>query len=125
MKVYKNMTQLVGRTPLMELGKYAKDVDANIIGCALFLLLNYVLPANIFAYVGIIGGIGVGFSAKYKWQTVFNTFGALYIAASLYGIPAAIFLRIFHNAIASVFTVISDKIFNIVTNNILDTQYQE
>lgn len=31
MKVYKNMTQLVGRTPLMELGKYAKDVDANII----------------------------------------------------------------------------------------------
>ena len=97
----------------------------NVIGCALFLLLSLILPANIFAYVGIIGGIGVGFSAKYNWQTVFNTFGALYIAAGLYGIPAAIFLRIFHNAIASVFTVLSDKIFNTVTSNVLSTQYQE
>lgn len=91
----------------------------NVVGCALFLCLSWILPSNIFAYVGIIGGIGVGFSAKYSWQTVFNTFGALYIAAGLYGIPAAIFLRIFHNFAASVFTVLSDKIFNTVTNDVL------
>ena len=28
-----------------------------------------------YAYIGILGGIGVGFSAQYGWQAVFNTFG--------------------------------------------------
>ena len=40
-------------------------------------------PGN--AYIGILGGIGVGFSAQYGWQAVFNTFGALAIAAETYG----------------------------------------
>lgn len=31
MNVYKNMTELVGKTPLLELGNYGKDLDATII----------------------------------------------------------------------------------------------
>eukprot|EP00975_Prorocentrum_lima_P017667 3729009-Prorocentrum_lima.AAC.1 len=38
---------------------------------------------------GILGGIGVGFSAQYGWQAVFNTFGALAIAAETYGLQGA------------------------------------
>ena len=34
--------------------------------------------------IGMIGGIGVGYSAGYAWQTVFNTFGALSIASGLF-----------------------------------------
>ena len=54
------------------------------------LLFSAVFPASvsIYAYIGVIGGIGVGFSAKYGWQAVFNTFGALAIATSAYGLKA-------------------------------------
>ena len=45
------------------------------------------------AYIGILGGIGVGFSAQYGWQAVFNTFGALAIAAETYGLQGAVSLR--------------------------------
>ena len=47
----------------------------NIAGCALFLVLYLILPESGRSMIGIIGGIGVGYSAGYKWQTVFNTFG--------------------------------------------------
>ena len=56
--------------------------------------------------IGIIGGIGVGYSAGYKWQTVFNTFGALAIAASLFGLPMALLLRTGINVTASLYTVV-------------------
>ena len=47
-------------------------------------------PSSIYAYIGILGGIGVGFSAQYGWQAVFNTFGALAIAAETYGLQGAV-----------------------------------
>ena len=55
----------------------------NIVGCAIFIVLYLVLPESMYPYIGMIGGIGVGYSAGYAWQTVFNTFGALSIAAGL------------------------------------------
>ena len=66
----------------------------NIIGCAVFLVLYLLLPENMYPYIGMIGGIGVGYSASYPWQTVFNTFGALSIATTLFGLPYALALRI-------------------------------
>lgn len=66
----------------------------NIVGCAIFIVLYLVLPESMYPYIGMIGGIGVGYSAGYAWQTVFNTFGALSIAAGLFGMPAAVALRV-------------------------------
>lgn len=86
----------------------------NVIGCILFIILAILLPENIFVYIGIIGGICIGFSASYGWQTIFNTFGALYIASGLFGVPTAIFLRIFHNTIGSVFSMLMDKGFRLL-----------
>ncbi|MGN1155358.1 MAG: FUSC family protein [Agathobacter sp.] len=86
----------------------------NIIGCCLFAILYNVLPPQIVPYIGLIGGVGTGFSATYAWQTLFNTFGALSIAASQFGLKEAIILRICMNAFGSLygFTVnfIFDKI---------------
>ena len=42
-----------------------------------FTVLYFLLPSPIYAFIGVIGGIGVGFSTKYSGQAVFNTFGAL------------------------------------------------
>ena len=56
-------------------------------------------------YIGILGGIGVGFSAQYGWQAVFNTFGALAIAAETYGLQGAVSLRVIQNVFGVVFAL--------------------
>ncbi|MFR6562616.1 MAG: FUSC family protein [Eubacterium ventriosum] len=60
--------------------KAKKRAPFNIVGSLIFVALYYALPKWVHPYIGIIGGIGVGYSAGYSWQTVYNTFGALYIA---------------------------------------------
>lgn len=35
----------------------------NILGCMIFLILHAILPDHIFQWIGLIGGIGVGYSA--------------------------------------------------------------
>ena len=39
----------------------------------------------------------MGLSAKYGWQALFNTFGALAIAAESYGLKGAVGLRVIRN----------------------------
>ena len=81
----------------------------NVVGCMIFLVLYTLLPESMYAYIGMIGGVGVGYSAGYAWQTVFNTFGALSIAAGLFGVKEAIILRIAFNVIGSLYTVACEK----------------
>ena len=81
----------------------------NIVGCMIFLILYHVLPESMYPYIGMIGGIGVGYSAGYAWQPVFNTFGALSIASGLFGAGTAVTLRIIFNVMGSVYTVVCDR----------------
>lgn len=83
----------------------------NILGCGIFALLYWVLPESMYAYIGLIGGIGVGYSAGYSWQTVFNTFGALAIAADAFGFQTAILLRIFMNVFGSLYSMAFCSVF--------------
>ena len=82
----------------------------NVVGCLLFIVLYLVLPKSMYPYIGMIGGIGVGYSAGYPWQTAFNTFGALSIAAGIFGMPAAVALRIGANVLGAAYTVICNKV---------------
>ena len=84
----------------------------NIVGCLFFIILYHVLPTSLYPYIGVIGGIGVGYSAGYSWQTVFNTFGALSIASGLFGMRTAVLLRIVLNVFGSVYTIVCDKLFD-------------
>ncbi|MBU5480962.1 FUSC family protein [Blautia sp. MSJ-19] len=92
------------------MGRAGKRGIFNIVGCVLFIVLYLILPESMYPYIGMIGGIGVGYSAGYAWQTAFNTFGALSIAAGLFGMPAAVALRIGANVFGAVYTVICNKI---------------
>lgn len=102
---------------------FAEDVKSraklrapfNILGCGIFLLLYHFLPPGIYTYIGLIGGIGVGYSAGYAWQSVFNTFGALAIAANLYGVVGAVCLRIVLNVFASIYTPLMNWVLEGVT----------
>lgn len=73
---------------------------------------SFICFVCLYPYIGIIGGIGVGYSAGYAWQTVFNTFGALSIASGLFGAAGAVALRIGANVFGSVYTVLFDKAMN-------------
>lgn len=84
----------------------------NILGSILFLALYFLLPEGSTSYMGIIGGICLGFSASYGWQTAFNALSALAIAVPVFGLPAAVLLRIFHNVFASVYAWLFSRIFD-------------
>jgi len=97
----------------------------NIVGCAIFIVLYLVLPESMYPYIGMIGGIGVGYSAGYAWQTVFNTFGALSIAAGLFGMPAAVALRVGANIFGAAYTVICNKVIDKLADRFMVGQSAE
>ena len=99
--------------PFMEDMQYRvrKRIVGNIAGVICFTALYFLLPPSIYAYIGIIGGIGVGLSAQYGWQAVFNTFGALAIAAESYGLKGAVCLRVIQNVFGVVFALVFCAVF--------------
>ena len=92
------------------MGRAGKRGMFNVVGCALFIVLYLILPESMYPYIGMIGGIGVGYSAGYAWQTAFNTFGALSIAAGMFGMPAAVALRIGANIFGAAYTILCNKV---------------
>ena len=81
------------------------------VGCVLFLLIYYLVPVSLHPYIGILGGIGVRFSASYSWQTIFNTLGAVYIASAIFGPWGAVLLRITANVFATAYALGFQEIF--------------
>lgn len=82
----------------------------NIIGCILFICLYHILPKGLLPFLGILGGIGVGFSASYSFQNIFNALGALMIATDLFGLYYAVFLRIAANVFATLYCILFNKL---------------
>lgn len=119
-------TMWIGIASMSVLLPFSKDMvyrvkrrgPFNILGCIIFLILYHLLPSKIFAWIGLIGGIGVGYSAGYAWQTVFNTFGALYIAAGLFGLKTALILRIVANVFGSLYSFAFDHVFRMISSAI-------
>ena len=53
-------------------GRIKGRIPGNILGGLTFIVLYLVLPESMYSLIGILGGIGVGLSATYGWQAVFN-----------------------------------------------------
>ena len=102
--------RVCGRTP------------GNLLGGLIFFLIFPHLPAGLYSVVGIVGGIGVGFSASYGWQAVFNSLGAMMIAVSVIGFPQAVFFRIAQNIFGSLYALCFEKIFHTVTERKLESK---
>lgn len=75
----------------------------NVLGGILFAVLYHIVPESYYFTFGIIGGVGVGLSASYGWQAVFNSLGAMTIAAEFLGWQGAIFYRILNNVCGALF----------------------
>lgn len=75
----------------------------NLLGGVVFAILYHIMPESLYFTFGIIGGIGVGLSATYGWQAVFNSLGAMTIASEFLGWQGAIFYRVINNVCGVVF----------------------
>lgn len=93
-------------------GRTKGRIPGNLLGGIVFLALYSLLPPSFLSYAGIIGGIGVGLSATYGWQSLFNSFGAMAVATGLIGLEGAIFFRIMHNICGSLYGQIFYKFFD-------------
>lgn len=77
-----------------------------VVGSLLFGVLYKFIPSKFKILIGPLGGFFVGFSATYKWSTIFNCLGALMMAASIYGSKVSVILRIFNNILGCFVAVI-------------------
>lgn len=90
----------------------------NITGCLLFIVLYKFLPENVYPFIGILGGIGVGLSASYSFQTIFNVLGALSIAVGMFGLYGAVAIRIIANVFGTFFVLIYQHIYEVIIKRI-------
>lgn len=84
----------------------------TIIGCIIFLVIYSLLPESVKGNMGMLGGLLVGLAATYKWQTVFNLFGAVIGSIPLLGVQGAIILRIGYVIYSAVFVKLYNAIFD-------------
>lgn len=70
--------------------KAKERIIGNILGALLVSIIYMYCPEFIYNNIGIIGGVGVGLSATYGFQSAFNTFGAIYAASTLLGFQASL-----------------------------------
>ena len=94
--------------------RYKDRMKYMIIGSIIYGCIYILLPEEFRSFIGLMGGIMVGFSATYKWQVVFNAFGALAAATPILGLGGAIIFRIINN----VFGALYSKGFDYITNSI-------
>jgi len=65
-----------------------------VVGSILFIVLAQMIPASL---LGILGGIALGLCTTYRFKNIFNCFGALALATTLFGNSQAVILRISNN----------------------------
>ncbi|MBS5115503.1 MAG: FUSC family protein [Erysipelotrichaceae bacterium] len=100
--------------PLKMRHRIFQRLSGICIGSILFLVIVQILPTTIISYFGIIAGLCLGLVSSYHHKTIFNCFGALLTASSLYGVQSAVYLRIFNNFMGLLFAVIFILIFQFI-----------
>lgn len=70
-----------------------------VVGSSLFFVMYQITPESLHTILGPFGGLCLGFCTDYRYKTAINCFGALTLAAGLYGIQGAVLLRIQNNVL--------------------------
>lgn len=97
-------------------------IPGNVIGGALFFLLVSLLPEKFVSMLGLLGGFCLGFSATYRWQSVFNAIGGMSVAVAMLGLPSTIFFRIFNNALGALYALAFGWLFNWLVDRFLGSR---
>ena len=87
----------------------------SLLGAVLFYGLT-LIPGVTPTLVGLSGGFLVGLTTSYKYQTIFNSLGALSVAMLLMGPHESILARIQDNAFAIIFVIVAVFVLDMVTD---------
>ncbi len=77
-----------------------------VIGSIMFFIVYQLTPVNMQTLLGPVGGFCLGFCTDYRKKTAINCFGALMLAAGIYGARDAVLLRIYDNFIGVILGMI-------------------
>jgi len=75
-------------------GRLIDRLVGVVTGSILFILMAQLIPVSM---LGILGGVALGLCTTYRFKNVFNCFGALALATTLFGNSQAVILRISNN----------------------------
>ena len=90
------MSVLVPFTQEVKVRSYER-ITGTILGIGVFFVVSLFLPANLYSFIGTIGGFFLGFCTKYMSKVPLNTCIGLCVAVGNYGFGTALFARFIQN----------------------------
>ncbi len=94
------------------LPRFWQRIIGALAGSGLFFIIYQITPEFFHPLMGPLGGLCLGFCTDYRYKTAMNCFGALMLATSIYGIHAAVLLRITDTILGVCFGMIFAVIFH-------------
>ena len=95
--------------------RFWQRIIGVIAGSGVFYLLYLILPASLHPIMGPLGGLCLGFCVDYRYKTAMNCFGALMLAAGIYGIQGAVILRIVDTILGAILGLVVATVFHWLT----------
>ncbi len=93
--------------------RFLERIEGVLLGCILYYILCQFLPAAYYTWIGLIGGVVLGYCVKYRNKATVICFMALYIAEPIYGVGTASVLRVADNVMGAVFALLFADFFNV------------
>ncbi len=92
--------------------RFIERITGVVVGSLFFMLMGMTFPNISMEIVGLLSGVILGFFSKYTWETIVICFGALSVAAPIYGVMGASLLRIINNVCGAVFGLLFSQFFD-------------
>lgn len=92
--------------------RFRHRIIGAVAGCCAFYILFLFTPPAFHPLLGPLGGLCLGFCTDYRYKTAMNCFGALMLAAGIYGLREAVILRIVDTVLGVTFALIFAALFH-------------
>lgn len=92
--------------------RFWQRIIGAVAGSGAFLLIYALVPEAFHLLLGPLGGLCLGFCTDYRYKTAFNCFGALMLAAGIYGVQEAALLRVADNILGVLFGLLFAFVFH-------------
>ncbi len=92
--------------------RFIERIIGIVVGSVGFMILCLIFPNMSMDLIGMLGGIVLGYFARYTWKTIIICFGALSVAAPLYGVVGASIMRIVNNVFGAVFAMLYARFYD-------------
>lgn len=92
--------------------RFRQRIVGAVAGSCAFAVLFLLTPPSFHPLMGPLGGLCLGFCTDYRYKTAMNCFGALMLAAGIYGLRDAVILRIADTVLGVTFSLIFAALFH-------------